>query len=127
MKKRTELKGLYWEYCKLVVMRKTFLSGSAILIVMLLLMTISLIPSYKDPKQEAARIISAGVFESKYSPKSRYKVETFDGKTYFIVENSNRGLRDIDRVVCLQFYTRRIIGSQVVTITGDKHCPETSQ
>ena len=127
MKKRTEIKGLYWDYYKSLVLRKAFLGRFVYLIAFLFLMLIIIFSSANDVKYEPARIISAGLSESRYGTKSRYKVETFSGETYFVVENVNRGSRNIDQMVCLQIRTLRIIGSQIANLTLNSRCPEISQ
>lgn len=99
----------------------------AYLVIILTIFVIVFLPSSKKIRLEPARIVSAGVYESEYNLKSRYKVETLGGDIYFIVENANKGRRDIDQIVCLQIRTLRIINSQSAAITRNSRCPETSQ
>lgn len=126
MKKNNKIKGLYWNYYKSRVMTKRFLGGLLLLVGLAFLMFVLAIPSGKKIRYEQANIISAGVYETNYSPKTRYKVETFGGDTYFVIEKSNRGLRDVDQIVCLKFHTLRIIGSQIANFALESRCTELS-
>ncbi len=125
MGNKNQLKGLYWAYYKQLIMRKGFWMGGIALLLIAILFVVLLLPSSHEIELVPARIVSAGVFESEYHLNSRYKIETQDGDVFVVIENANRGKRDVGQTVCLALRTLRITGSQLANITRDSRCPET--